>query len=202
MGFNETIGWIQNKGIIPGTKKFGSNEKQDEKFSHIQKLRMWDPFENTLSAGIMSGLEIIPINDTTNILYIGKISKNNQLNLLDLVKNKQKNFIFNKDFKSENIQMNNFEQINNLEQIIGKLFSIIYIDDDMISINDTIKILNEFLNKSGYVIIVLSRLSKNKFNDSFNKLSEHYRIVQEVNIENYFPKKSLIIFSAKKYSEI
>ena len=58
----------------------------------------------------------------------------------------------------------------------------------MISINDTIKILNEFLNKSGYVIIVLSRLSKNKFNDSFNKLSEHYRIVQEVNIENYFPK--------------
>ena len=63
-------------------------------------LRRWDPFEDTLSAAIMSGLEIIPINNSTNILYIGKINKERQLNYLDLVENKQNVLlIYNQKFE-------------------------------------------------------------------------------------------------------
>ena len=130
-------------------------------------------------------------------MYIGKIGKESQLNLLDLVENKQKNFILNDDSNSENYKFNNFEKINNIENIRGTLFSIIYIDDDKIPINNIIKILNDFLNKFGYIVIVLSRSIKSKFTDLFKKLSQQYHILQEVNIENYFPEKSLIIFSTK-----
>jgi len=197
MKSNKIIEWTKTKTAIPATKKFDSNEMYNDSLEQ-EVLRVWDPFENTLSAAIMSGLEIIPINSTTNILYIGKIGKESQLNLLDLVENKQKNFILNDDSNSENYKFNNFEKINNIENIRGTLFSIIYIDDDKIPINNIIKILNDFLNKFGYIVIVLSRSIKSKFTDLFKKLSQQYHILQEVNIENYFPEKSLIIFSTKE----
>ena len=61
-----------------------------------------------------------------------------------------------------------------------------------------ISILDEFLDEFGYLIIVLSRSSEKEFNDSFKKLSESLHVIQEINIENYFRNKSLIIFSNKK----
>jgi len=190
---NRIIGWIGKKGMIPATKKFDIDEKPEK-----GKLRKWDPFESTLSAAIMAGLEIIPINDATNILYVGKIAKEERLNLLDLVKNKQKNFILNKESTFQDSEFINLENINNLEQIKGKLFSVVYINEITVPVNNIIEISKEFLEKFGYLIVILSRSSKKKFHDSFNKLSEHFRVIQEVNIENHFRDTTLIIFSKLK----
>ena len=194
MEFNKTIKWIGSRRITPATKKFELNKT----FSESEMLRKWDPFENTLSAAIMSGLEIIPINDTTNILYIGKIDEEGRLNLLDLVNNKQKIFIFNKKSIPRNLKLNNLANINNLDQIKGELFSIVYINDSTISVEEIIKISKEFLNEFGYMIVILSRSSESEFKDSFNKLSKWLHVIQEVNIENYLRDTSLIIFSNKK----
>lgn len=190
---NRIIGWIEKKGMIPATKKFDIDEKQER-----ERLRKWDPFESTLSAAIIAGLEIIPINDATNILYVGEIGKEGRLNLLDLVKNKQKNFILNKESILQDSEFTNLENINNLEQIKGKLFSVVYINEITIPVDDIIEISKEFLDELGYLIVILSRLSKKKFHDSFNKLSEHFRVIQEVNIENHFRDTTLIVFSKLK----
>jgi fibrillarin-like rRNA methylase len=194
MEINKIINWIGNGKKIPATEKFDYKEKSSNK----GMLRRWEPFEDTLSAAIMSGLEIIPINKSTNILYIGKIDKEKQFNYLDLIENKQKNFIFDKEYKNMNSEIENFQYIDNLEEIKGKLFSVIYVNDDTISIKNIINILDEFLDEFGYLIIVLSRSSEKEFNDSFKKLSESLHVIQEINIENYFSNKSLIIFSNKK----
>ena len=69
---------------------------------------------------------------------------------------------------------------------------------NIVSIKNIINILDEFLDEFGYLIIVLSRSSEKEFNDSFKKLSESLHVIQEINIENYFRNKSLIIFSNKK----
>ena len=151
-----------------------------------------------MSAAIIAGLEIIPINDATNILYVGEIGKEGRLNLLDLVKNKQKNFILNKESILQDSEFTNLENINNLEQIKGKLFSVVYINEITIPVDDIIEISKEFLDELGYLIVILSRLSKKKFHDSFNKLSEHFRVIQEVNIENHFRDTTLIVFSKLK----
>jgi len=194
MEFNKIIKWVEYGKKIPATKKFD----YEEKFSKKDMLRRWDPFEDTLSAAIMSGLEIIPINNSTNILYIGKINKERQLNYLDLVENKQKNFIFDEECKNMSSEIENFQYIDNLEEIKGKLFSVIYMNENIVSIKNIISILDEFLDEFGYLIIVLSRSTEKEFNDSFKKLSESLHVIQEINIENYFRNKSLIIFSNKK----
>ena len=48
-----------------------------------------------------------------------------QLNYLDLVENKQKNFIFDEECKNMSSEIENFQYIDNLEEIKGKLFSVI-----------------------------------------------------------------------------
>jgi len=35
------------------------------------EYRLWDPFRSKLAASIMNGLEIFPITDKSNILYLG-----------------------------------------------------------------------------------------------------------------------------------
>ena len=188
------INWVGDGKKIPATKKFDYKEKS----SNEDMLRRWEPFEDALSAAIMSGLEIIPINKLTNILYIGKIDKKEQFNYLDLVENKQKNFIFNKECKNMSSEIENFQCIDNLEEIKGKLFSVIYVNNDIISIKNIINILDEFLDEFGYLIIVLSRSLEKEFRNSFKELSKSLHVIQEINIENYFRDKSLIIFSNKK----
>ena len=52
MKFNEIIKNDVNQNHIPLTKKYNSNDN----------FRNWDPFQSSLSAAILCGLEIIPIN--------------------------------------------------------------------------------------------------------------------------------------------
>lgn len=192
---NKTISWIGNKNKILGTKKFDIEKKQEK-----HKLRRWDPFENTLSAAIMSGLEIIPINNTTNVMFIGEMDTKGQLNLMDLVNNQQKIVIYDKESPSQDSKLNNLVRVSSLERIKGELFSIIYVDEITMMTREIIEISKEFLKEFGYLMVISSRSSKKKFNDSFTKLSENFQIVQEVNIENYFRDTSVLIFSNKKIS--
>ena len=87
-----------------------------------------------------------------------------------------------------------------MELIKGELFSIIYVDEITMMTREIIEISKEFLKEFGYLMVISSRSSKKKFNDSFTKLSENFQIVQEVNIENYFRETSVLIFSNKKIS--
>ena len=83
MNFNSIINYKVNRNQFPSTKKFDSN-----KINNIMdSFRSWNPFESSLSAAIISGLEIIPINKTSSLLYIGHLNYDVSLNLLDLVEN-------------------------------------------------------------------------------------------------------------------
>ena len=86
MKFNEIIKNDVNQNHIPLTKKYNSNDN----------FRNWDPFQSSLSAAILCGLEIIPINNTSSLLYIGPLQPSESLNLLDLVENNRKIFYLTK----------------------------------------------------------------------------------------------------------
>ena len=53
------------------------------------------------------------------------------------------------------------------------------------------------MDESGYLIILLSHSPSEKFNQVFMKLLENFELVQEVNLELYFNKKSLLILRSR-----
>ena len=87
--FNQIINSDIIDGKTPSTKRFDYNEIEINNPSK-NYFRYWNPFKSTLSAAILCGLEIIPINKNSSLLYVGDISNESSLNLLDLVENKQK----------------------------------------------------------------------------------------------------------------
>ena len=72
MKFNEIVKWKTSIGDFPCTRKFDSDNLPVDDSSK-KHLRVWNSFKSTLSAAIICGLEIMPINKTTNILYIGTL---------------------------------------------------------------------------------------------------------------------------------
>ena len=87
---NKIINCEFSKKNTPYTKKFNYSETTKNSF------RLWNPFKNTLSAAVVCGLELIPINSNSSLLCIGDLEPNSYLNLLDLVENKKKIFCLTK----------------------------------------------------------------------------------------------------------
>ena len=193
--FNQIINSDIIDGKTPSTKRFDYNEIEINNPSK-NYFRYWNPFKSTLSAAILCGLEIIPINKNSSLLYVGDISNESSLNLLDLVENKQKIFCFNKS-KLHNSDYANLQYIQNLQQLDGKKFSIIYINDSNYPIENSLDLSNKLMNESSYLIILLSKSSLEKFNQIFMKLLENFELLQELNIEFYFKEKSLLILRRK-----
>ena len=189
MNFNQIIKNDVNTNNYPLTKKFTS------KINDLKNFRIWNPFQSSLSAAILCGLEVIPINKNSLLLYIGKIDPNTSLNLLDLVENNEKIFIFTKN----QIQLPNEEnltKINNFDEITNNKFSVIYIHDSDYSYESIIDIVNSFLLDSGYLIIHFLKSSKNS-KSFFDDISKIFEVIQEVNIESFFKNNSLLILKLK-----
>ena len=182
--FNKIINYEFSKKNTPYTKKFNYSETTKNSF------RLWNPFKNTLSAAIVCGLELIPINRNSSLLCIGDLEPNSYLNLLDLVENKQKIFCLTKTSPSI-FQQKNLFQFNNLNEIKTK-FSVIYIDNYEYSYEFIQNITKSFLKSDGYLLIPLLKSSIN-FDDIFKKLTYDFKIIQEVNIESYFRNTSLLV---------
>ena len=172
------------KKNTPYTKKFNYSENNENSF------RIWDPFENTLSAAVVCGLELIPINKNSSLLCIGDLEPNSYLNLLDLVENKQKIFCLTKT-SSSIFQQENLFQFDNLDEIKTK-FSVIYVNNYEYTYEFIQNITKSFLNSGGYLLIPLLKSSIN-FDDIFKKLSHDFQIIQEANIELYFRNTSLLV---------
>ncbi|MBL76660.1 MAG: hypothetical protein CL763_07040 [Chloroflexi bacterium] len=189
MNFNQIIKNDVNTNNYPLTKKFTS------KINDLKNFRIWNPFQSSLSAAILCGLEVIPINKNSLLLYIGKIDPNTSLNLLDLVENNEKIFFFPKN----QIQFPNEEnliKINNFDEIKNNKFSVIYIHDSDYSYESIIDIVNSFLLDSGYLIIHFLKSSKNS-KSFFDDISKIFEVIQEVNIESFFKNNSLLILKLK-----
>ena len=189
--FNKIINYEFSKEYTPYTKKFNYSQNNKNSF------QIWNPFENTLSAAVACGLELIPINRNSSLLCIGDLEPNSYLNLLDLVENKQKIFCLTK-LSSSIFQQENLFQFDNLNKIETK-FDVIYIDNYEYSYEFIQNIKKSFLNSNGYLLIPLLRSSIN-FNDIFKKLSHDFQIIQELNIELYFRNTSLLVCKFNKIS--
>ncbi len=185
---NKIINCEFSKKNTPYTKKFNYSETTKNSF------RLWNPFKNTLSAAIVCGLELIPINSNSSLLCIGDLEPNSYLNLLDLVENKQKIFCLTK-ISSSIFQQKNLFQFNNLNEIKTK-FSVIYIDNYEYSYESIQNITKSLLNNDGYLFISLLKSSKN-FDNIFKKLTHDFQIIQELNIESYFRNTSLLLCKLK-----
>lgn len=182
--FNKIINCDLSKENIPHTKKFTYSENNENSF------RMWSPFKSTLSAGIICGLELIPINKNSSLLCIGDLHPDSYLNLLDLVENNQKICCITKSSSSV-FEQENLSQFNDLSEIKNK-FSVIYMNNHDYSYESIQKTTKSFLNNNGYLLITLSKSSIN-FDDIFKKLTHDFQIIQELNIESYFRNKSLLV---------
>ena len=182
--FNKIINYEFFKEYTPSTKKFNYSENNENSF------RIWDPFENTLSAAVVCGLELIPINKNSSLLCIGDLEPNSYLNLLDLVENKQKIFCLTKT-SSSIFQQENLFQFDNFDGIKTK-FSVIYVNNYEYTYEFIQNITKSFLNSGGYLLIPLLKSSIN-FDDIFKKLSHDFQIIQEANIELYFRNTSLLV---------
>ena len=182
--FNKIINCDLSKENIPHTKKFTYSENNENSF------RLWNPFKSTLSAGIICGLELIPINKNSSLLCIGDLHPDSYLNLLDLVENNQKICCITKSSSSV-FEQENLSQFNDLSEIKNK-FSVIYMNNHDYSYESIQKTTKSFLNNNGYLLITLSKSSIN-FDDIFKKLTHDFQIIQELNIESYFRNKSLLV---------
>ena len=151
--FNKIINCDLSKENIPHTKKFTYSENNENSF------RMWNPFKSTLSAGIICGLELIPINKNSSLLCIGDLHPDSYLNLLDLVENNQKICCITKSSSSV-FEQENLSQFNDLSEIKNK-FSVIYMNNHDYSYESIQKTTKSFLNNNGYLLITLSKSSIN-----------------------------------------
>jgi|TARA_Y100000996_G_C22553473_1_gene654648 fibrillarin-like rRNA methylase len=185
MKFNEIIKNDVNQNHIPLTKKYNSNDN----------FRNWDPFQSSLSAAILCGLEIIPINNTSSLLYIGPLQPSESLNLLDLVENNRKIFYLTK-IKAQFPNEENLVQISNFNEIKNQKFSVICIENFDYSYESTIDIVNSFLKNSGYLIIRFLKSSQNS-KTFFDNISKKFEVLQEVNIESFFKNNSLLILKLR-----
>tara|TARA_A100001037_G_C14948835_1_gene544043 strand:+ start:172 stop:756 length:585 start_codon:yes stop_codon:yes gene_type:complete len=193
MEYNQIIKYNLNQNKFPLTKKFDSNEINDNK--QEMTFRSWDPSRSSLSAAVTCGLEIIPINETSSLLYIGKLYFSESLNLLDLVRNKKKIFCMS-ETNLKLPKQENLVKINKLTAIQNQRFSVIYIDCPNYSYESIIEISNLYLENTGYLIIQYLKLTKNSDN-FFKNISKKFQVIQEVNIESFFKNKSLMLLKTR-----
>ena len=161
MQYNQIIKYNLNQNKFPLTKKFDSNEINDNKQEIT--FRSWDPSRSSLSAAVVCGLEIMPINETSSLLYIGKLDFPESLNLLDLVRSKKKIFCMS-ETNLKLPKQENFVKINKLSEIQNQRFSVIYIDCSDYSSESLTEISNLYLKNSGYLLIQYLKLTKTSDN--------------------------------------
>ena len=170
------------------------------------QYRNWNPFYSKLAAALFNGLEIFPFKPDSKIFYSDNSSNTTLNHLLDIIDSKGTIYL----------QKNNATKIKNLKNVViidevknnilhnhdqKDTFDIIYLDI-MNNENLQTQILNHAttLKKLGFLIIILNSISKindplfrNQINGIIAKPSSSLKLIQEINLSNFFKNSMMII---------
>ena len=150
---------LTTKNLVKGFKF--KNEKliyQDQ-----NELRLWKPYRSKLAAGIINGLEIVPLSEDSRILYFG-IKNGITLNhMSDIIGKNGKIFAVSKQINNslenlskikENIILLDQDKSQNLDRLITEKIDLLYVDLPEINYSEVIINFKKFLHDSGFLIFI------------------------------------------------
>ena len=196
---------LTTKNLVKGFKF--KNEKliyQDQ-----NELRLWKPNRSKLAAGIINGLEIIPLSEDSRILYFG-VKKGITLNhISDIIGKNWKIFAVSNQFDDslenlskikENIVLLEQDKTKNLDRLITEKIDLLYVDLPEINYSEIIINFKKFLHHSGFLIFIFRTKDshlKNKNSESkldlFDELNSNFQIIQIINLTDFFKEFSMVI---------
>jgi len=201
---SEFIFWVKHNNLtVPATKNFSPGNKfYDEHLiiSNDIELRSWVPSHCRLSSAILSGLEILPITEGTNVLYTGNSDGITVSHLSDIV-GKDGKIVFvtdNPSFKNKNllnrqniILKNNFDEIKKTPE---NEFETIFIDMfENTQQNFILEICKNFLKSNGYLMILIPNSDKELTKDLIKEYRKNLNIIQNVELGSYQKNQLLIV---------
>ena len=140
---------MATKNFIPGNSLFDEKiiQKSDSEFIE------WNPYKSKLAASIRNGLQIFPISQNMNVLFVTDIFDSTILHLSNIVGNDGKIRYIS---KIPNIIKFDYEKEN-----ADKKFDFLYLDiQDNSFLEKTILYMKKFLKNNGFSIIFLKKESK------------------------------------------
>ncbi len=186
---NQVIHWITNK--------------QSKKLATVnidtQTYDFWSPYTSKLAAAISNGLEIFPFLKQTKILYIDSNHDENLNHLVNMVGNDGKIYLekIKLPLSSKNISRN-LEDIGAMTKKIDNI-DIFYIDLPDKNYYKIIQKYETFLKQNGFIILIANNenISTDTSNDDildfYHHLKSKYEILQQVYLDEFFKKQTLII---------
>ena len=186
---NQVIHWITNK--------------QSKKLATVnidtQTYDFWSPYTSKLAAAISNGLEIFPFFKQTKILYIDSNHDENLNHLVNMVGNDGKIYLekIKLPLSSKNISRN-LEDIGAMTKKIDNI-DIFYIDLPDKNYYKIIQKYETFLKQNGFIILIANNenISTDTSNDDildfYHHLKSKYEILQQVYLDEFFKKQTLII---------
>lgn len=172
-----------------------------------KEYRIWDPYESKLGAAIMNGLEILPLAQNFNVLYVAPLDIATLSHISDIVGNNgriifpntldiKSQKILNKNHYRTNIvlQNNNLDKKNNIH---GE-FDLIYIDCIKYDLLDIAINEKKYLRNGGYVLIVLKleyvqKGQKITIKEIIKKLQNDFILLQVINLADYVKEQFIIL---------
>lgn len=200
----ESIFWVKyNDLTVPATKNLCPEKKfYDEHLiiSNDIELRSWNPSYCRLSSAILSGLEILPIIEGTNILYLGNSDGITVSHLSDIVGKKGNISFVIKDQSLDNHNLLSRENItvaknfDEIKKISKNEFDTVFIDTfENIQQNFILDTCENLLKPNGYLIILLQNSDKNKTKILVDEYRKNMNIIQTVELGSYHKKQLLIV---------
>tara|TARA_Y100000741_G_scaffold312312_2_gene256754 strand:- start:2828 stop:3469 length:642 start_codon:yes stop_codon:yes gene_type:complete len=150
---------LATKNLIPGNSLFDEKiiQKSDSEFIE------WNPYKSKLAASIRNGLQIFPISQNMNVLFVTDIFDSTILHLSNIVGNDGKiRYISNQKDIPENIsKIPNIIKFDYEKENADKKFDFLYLDiQDNSFLEKTILYMKKFLKNNGFSIIFLKKESK------------------------------------------
>ena len=150
---------MATKNLIPGNSLFDEKiiQKSDSEFIE------WNPYKSKLAASIRNGLQIFPISQNMNVLFVTDIFDSTILHLSNIVGNDGKiRYISNQKDIPENIsKIPNIIKFDYEKENADKKFDFLYLDiQDNSFLEKTILYMKKFLKNNGFSIIFLKKESK------------------------------------------
>lgn len=191
-------GKLATMNSSPGFRVY--DEKLIKKKS--KEYRLWEPYRSKLAAGILKGLRELPLNENSNVLYLGASSGTTASHIADIC---HRGMIYCIEFSPR--MMRDLIQVarikKNMIPIIGDarkpetyMHSIARVDfiyQDVAQPDQAeILIRNSNLFLPEYAMIAIkarsintARKPKDVFREELRKLEESFEIIQKVNLQPY-----------------
>jgi len=200
---------LTTKNLVKGFKF--KNEKLI--YRDQNELRLWKPYRSKLAAGIINGLEIIPLSEDSRILYFG-IKNGITLNhMSDIVGQNGKIFAISEQIDyslknlskiKENIILLEQDKSKNFERLITEKVDLLFVDLPETNFSEIIINFKKFLHDSGFLIFIFrtkdarvkNKNSENKL-DLFDELNSNFQIIQIINLTDFFKEFSMVLAKNK-----